>query len=109
MAYTLHTLETFDTWLEDLRDNNARIRILARLKRVEVGNLGDCKSVGSGVSELRLDYGQGYRLYYTQRGLVRIVLLCGGDKSSQVRDIARAQSLAADLPDLPTNQEETTP
>lgn len=84
----------FTRWLEDLRDSEARNRIVARLRRFELGNLGDSKSVGGGVSESRIDYGPGYRLYYVRRAEIVIVMLCGGDKSSQRRDIARAKQMA---------------
>lgn len=87
----------FSAWLEGLADRQARTRIVARLSRVQAGLLGDVKPVGAGVSEMRISYGPGYRLYFVQRGAVLIVLLCGGDKSSQPRDIARAKSLAKEL------------
>ena len=86
---------TFDRWLADLRDKRAVARILARLDRLAVANPGDVKPVGEGISEMRIDYGPGYRVYFLQRGLLLIVLLCGGDKSTQDRDIARAKALAA--------------
>lgn len=89
----------FDRWLNDLRDARAAARILARLDRLAVGNPGDVKPVGEGVSEMRIDYGPGYRVYFTQRGLLVAVLLCGGDKSTQDRDIARAKALAAQWKD----------
>lgn len=73
-------IRTFDRWLRDLKDLNARSRIIARLDRLALGNPGDVKAVGSGVSELRIDYGPGYRVYFTQRGPVIVLLLCGGDK-----------------------------
>ena len=81
----------FDEWLDDLADQNVVARILARLARVRQGNLGDCKSVGEGVSELRLDYGPGYRVYFAQKGRTLVILLCGGDKRTQDRDIQRAR------------------
>ena len=81
----------FEDWLEALRDKRAVARVLARLARVRQGNLGDCKSVGEGVFELRVDYGPGYRVYLGQRGQTLVVLLCGGDKRSQDRDILRAK------------------
>ena len=86
---------TFDRWLADLRDKRAVARILARLDRLAVGNPGDVKPVGEGISEMRIDYGPGYRVYFLQRGLLLIVLLGGGDKSAHDRDIARAKALAA--------------
>ena len=87
----------FREWLDQLPDRRAKERIAQRIVRLHAGLLGDAKSVGNGVSELRVDYGPGYRVYFVQRGRVVIVLLCGGDKSSQQRDIARAKKLAADL------------
>jgi putative addiction module killer protein len=87
----------FRAWLDDLADHRAAARIAQRVVRLQAGLMGDVKPVGSGVSELRVDYGPGYRLYFTQRGRLLIILLCGGDKSSQRRDIARAQALAAEL------------
>lgn len=95
--YTLRRTETFDAWLKGLRDPRGKARILARLRSVEAGNLGDIKAVGDGVSELRLHTGPGYRVYLTRVGTVVFVLLCGGDKSSQARDIKTAKALAADL------------
>lgn len=88
---------TFTNWLVALRDTNARARILVRIRRLELGNPGDLKSVGEGVSELRISYGPGYRLYLTRRGQEMVILLCGGDKSSQGRDIATAKQMAKDL------------
>lgn len=88
--------ETFDNWLADLRDVRARVRILARIKNMQQGNLGDVAPVGEGVSEARIFYGPGYRLYFIQEGQVLIVLLTGGDKSSQKRDIKQAKKLAAE-------------
>jgi putative addiction module killer protein len=84
----------FDTWLRDLRDRAARARILVRIDRLALGNAGDVKPVGEGVSELRIAYGPGYRVYFVRHGAIVVVLLCGGDKSSQSRDIARAIALA---------------
>ncbi|MDP2186629.1 MAG: type II toxin-antitoxin system RelE/ParE family toxin [Xanthomonadales bacterium] len=95
--FTILTTATFDRWRATLRDRQARMRITARLKRVELGNVGDAKSVGGGVSELRIDYGPGYRLYFTRRGFEVIVLLCGGNKSTQAQDIKAAQAIAAQL------------
>lgn len=84
----------FDGWLSSMRDRNAKMRIAARLDRLVVGNPGDVKPVGGGISELRVNYGPGYRVYYMTRGKVLIVLLCGGDKSTQDADIRQAKALA---------------
>jgi putative addiction module killer protein len=81
----------FDEWLRDLRDQNTVARVLARIGRIRRGNLGDCKPVGEGVSELRVDYGPGYRVYFGQKGSTLVILLCGGDKRTQQRDIRLAQ------------------
>ncbi|MEH2372060.1 type II toxin-antitoxin system RelE/ParE family toxin [Nostoc sp.] len=81
----------FDEWLDSLRDRRAKAKIRARLDRVEDGNLGDCKSVGEGVFELRIDYGSGYRIYFGQEGIIIIILLCGGDKSTQKQDVDKVQ------------------
>ena len=88
--------ETFKQWLFGLKDRTARARILIRIKRIETGNLGDVKPVGEGISELRIDHGPGYRLYFMQREQRVIILLCGGDKSTQIRDIDRARMIAKD-------------
>ena len=85
---------TFDRWLSGLRDRRAVARIAARLDRLASGNPGDAQPVGNGVSELRINYGPSYRVYFIQRGPVLIILLCGGDKSSQDRDIKQAKVLA---------------
>jgi putative addiction module killer protein len=87
----------FARWFAGLRDRQAKARIEVRIDRLALGNPGDVKPVGEGVSELRIPYGQGYRVYYTQRGSVMVILLCGGDKSSQTRDIATAKMLAREL------------
>ncbi|MBT3605320.1 MAG: type II toxin-antitoxin system RelE/ParE family toxin [Candidatus Latescibacteria bacterium] len=84
--------EPFTEWYDALRDVKTQARIRNRLRRVEAGNLGDCKSVGAGVSELRLDFGPGYRVYFGEVGDRVILLLCAGDKSTQDRDIVRAQA-----------------
>ena len=81
----------FEDWLDELNDKRAVARVLARLARVRQGNLGDCKPVGEGVSELRVDYGAGYRVYLGQKGQTLVVLLCGGDKRTQDRDIRLAK------------------
>lgn len=95
--FELRQTTIFRSWLRDLRDVTARLRIAARLRRVEHGNLGDTKSVGDGVQELRVDCGPGYRLYFVQRGRAIIILLCGGDKSSQQNGIRRAKELEKDV------------
>jgi len=81
----------FDEWLGELGDQNAVARILARMARVRLGNLGDCKNLGDGVLELRVDYGPGYRVYLGQKGRTLVILLCGGDKRTQDRDIRCAK------------------
>jgi len=88
---------TFSNWLNGLRDRQARARITVRIERVEAGNFGDHKSVGDGVSELRLSYGPGYRVYFTKQGETVVFLLCGGDKSTQAADIREAKRLAKEL------------
>jgi putative addiction module killer protein len=93
-GFELIRTDEFNAWLIKLRDRRGVVKIGFRLARLEQGILGDVKPVGGGVSEIRIDHGPGYRLYYVKRGLVIIVLLCGGDKSSQDRDIARAKLLA---------------
>lgn len=89
--------ELFDKWFRRLRDVRAKARIDERIERLASDNPGDVKPVGRGVSEMRIDYGPGYRLYFVRRGNARIILLCGGDKDSQTRDIARAIKLAEGL------------
>jgi len=89
--------DVFARWLDDLPDLRARARIQARIERLAFGNAGDVKPAGEGVSELRIDYGPGYRVYFKRRGQRLIILLAGGDKSSQSRDIKKAQRLARDL------------
>ena len=93
----VYTTEEFDSWFEKLRDRKARARIQARIDRIELGNFGDAQPVGDGISELRIFYGPGYRVYFTKKSSVVVVLLVGGDKSSQERDIARAKKLVRDL------------
>jgi putative addiction module killer protein len=86
--------EKFSLWLRGLRDTQAKARIAARVRRLAFGNPGDVRPVGEGISELRIPYGPGYRVYYVQRGALLIVLLCGGDKSTQTKDIETAKRLA---------------
>jgi putative addiction module killer protein len=89
--------DEYQSWFERLRDREARFRIIARIRRLSLGNLGDVKPVGEGVSELRITYGPGYRVYIKQQGDTLIVLLAGGDKSSQKHDVERAKLLAREL------------
>jgi putative addiction module killer protein len=89
--------EEFDAWLVALKDKVGRARIVHRIRSAEHGNFGDCEPVGEGVSEMRVHVGPGYRMYYTRRGEVVYLLLLGGDKSSQKRDIKRAIDMARDL------------
>ncbi|HSM93020.1 MAG TPA: type II toxin-antitoxin system RelE/ParE family toxin [Anaeromyxobacteraceae bacterium] len=95
--YTVRLTEEFQAWLDDLADKRAQVRIAARLRQAESGNLGDWASVGGEVSEMRVHFGPGYRLYFTRRGGVLIIMLAGGAKASQARDIRRAQRIAAEL------------
>lgn len=85
--------QEFSVWLRRLKDANAAARIVARVRRLEKGNPGDSKSVGKGVLEMRIDYGPGYRIYYSHRGAQIVILLCGGDKRTQQQDIKQAQML----------------
>jgi len=89
--------EIFGNWLDGLRDIHARARIQARIERLATGNPGDVKAVGEGVSELRIDYGPGYRVYYKKHGQKVVILLAGGDKSTQAKDIKTALCLAKNL------------
>lgn len=91
--------EIFANWFEGLRDRRAKARVQARIDRLETGNFGDVAPVGEGVSELRIHYGPGYRVYFVQRGPVVVILLSGGDKSSQNSDITKAKELAKQLED----------
>jgi putative addiction module killer protein len=85
---------TFAKWLSKLSDRNARARIQVRIDRLALGNFGDSKPVGQGVSEMRIDYGPGYRVYFAQRGKILVLLLCGGTKKTQQADIERAIEIA---------------
>jgi putative addiction module killer protein len=96
-VYTLRLTQEFQDWLDALKDLRAQIRIVARLRLAEAGNLGDWKPVGGEVSEMRVDVGPGYRLYFTRRGKLLIIMLAGGDKSTQSRDIKRAQRILEQL------------
>jgi putative addiction module killer protein len=95
--FDVQTTEQFDQWLSDLTNRAARARITSRIDRLTCGNAGDVKAVGEGVSEMRINTGPGYRVYYKQTGKTIIVILCGGDKSSQDKDIKRAKLIAAEL------------
>ena len=88
---------SFRTWLRGLRDERAKARIVSRIDRLTLGNFGDVKPAGEGISELRIFYGPGYRVYFTRRGEVLVILLCGGDKSTQDRDVKTAKALARGL------------
>ncbi len=97
--FAVRQTEEFVSWLDGLKDKRARVRIAARLRLAEAGNLGDWGPIEGDVSELRVDFGPGYRLYFTRRGRIIVVMLNAGDKSSQKRDIRRALKLAAELGD----------
>ncbi len=96
--HTVLLTEQFSAWVEGL-DCTVQARIAARLRRAELGNLGDRKDLGDGVSEMRLAFGPGYRMYYVQRGSIIIIMIGGGNKSTQKKDIARAKKLAATIGD----------
>ena len=89
--------DTYAEWIDTLRDLRARARIQVRIERLAAGNMGDVKGIGAGVSELRIDYGPGYRVYFTKRGREVVILLVGGDKSTQSADIKTALRLARNL------------
>ena len=93
----IHETEVFAEWLSSLRDGVARAIIARRISRLADGNFGDVRPVGEGLSELRINHGPGFRVYLARRGAVLVILLCGGDKSSQARDIKRAKALAKEL------------
>lgn len=97
--YTIKTLKEFDDWLESLKDNLTRLRLARRLEKASRGNLGDVKPVGEGVYEMREFFGPGWRMYYVQRGDQIIVMVGGGDKSTQQKDIVTAKSRALSLED----------
>lgn len=86
--------ETFSDWLLSLKDSRAKARVLARIDRMKMGNFGDSEPIGDGLSEARIHYGPGYRVYFMQQGNVVVVLLCGGDKNSQSKDIKKAKQIA---------------
>ncbi len=95
MVYEIRRSATFDTWLINLNDSNARARIAARIDRLAIGNPGDVKPIGTGVTEMRVDYGPGYRVYYARTDRVVFLLLCGGTKGTQNADIKRALEMNA--------------
>lgn len=95
--FTVRQTQEFQDWLDGLKDVRAQLRIVARLRLAEAGNLGDWKPVGSEVSEMRVAFGPGYRLYFTKRQNILVVMLAGGDKSTQARDIKRAQKILQQL------------
>lgn len=97
VVLTIRQTAEYKHWFSKIKDSRAKARIDVRIRRLSLGNAGDVKPVGSGVSEMRIDYGPGYRVYFIQSGSELIVLLLGGDKSSQKRDIARAKKLATTL------------
>ena len=97
--FDVQQTKTFEAWIDGLKDRRAVARIEMRLRRLSLGLLGDAKSLGDGVSEMRIDYGPGYRLYFTRRGERIVILLCGGDKKRQSDDIARAKQLAKEADD----------
>ena len=94
---TIRQTDVFSSWMASLRDHRAKAKIAARIDRLALGNPGDVEPVGGGVSELRIQHGPGYRVYFVMRGGALIILLCGGDKSSQSKDIKSAKLLAENL------------
>ncbi len=97
MTIQIKTTLTFDSWLSKLKNLRAKAKINARIKRLQFGNFGDIKSVNDGIFELRIDEGQGYRIYLKNQNGVLVILLCGGDKSTQEKDIKQAKLLAQEL------------
>ena len=98
--FIVRETEEFRSWLDALRDKRAQVRIAARLRHAEAGNLGDWAAIEGDVSEMRIDYGPGYRLYFTRRGRILVAMLCGGNKSTQKRDIRRALLISAELGEI---------
>ena len=92
--------QAFDQWFDGLKDTKGRFRVQARIDRAELGNFGDCEPVGEGVSEMRIHFGPGYRVYFAQRGAVIVLLLVGGDKSTQAKDIKAAINLNREIKEL---------
>ena len=103
---TFHQTDTFSGWLKKLKDISARARIVVRIRAAELGNFGDCAPVGEGVSEMRLHFGPGYRLYFWQQGSHVYWLLAGGDKSSQSRDIEQAKALRREVEEMNHGKDE---
>jgi putative addiction module killer protein len=97
MSIEIRETLAYARWFAGLRDGNARARIDVRIQRLSLGNQGDVRAVGEGVSELRIDYGPGYRVYFTRRGTTVVILLAGGDKSTQAKDIMKAKELIGGL------------
>ena len=95
--FEIHTTAVFDKWFQSLRDRRAKARIQVRIDRMQLGQFGDVSPVGEGVSEMRIFYGPGYRVYFTRRNRKVVILLSGGDKSTQSRNIARAKEIAIEL------------
>lgn len=95
--YTFLRSDEFDKWLMGLRDHIAKARVLVRIRAAEQGNFGDCKPVGDGISEMRIKFGPGYRVYFARRDKVLYLLLCGGDKSTQKHDIKRAKAMLKEI------------
>jgi len=93
----IYTTEQFDLWYGGLRDTRAKAAIRVRMRRAEEGNFGDCEPVGEGVSEMRIHYGPGYRIYFKRTGLEVVILMAGGDKSAQAKDIRKALKLAHEV------------
>jgi putative addiction module killer protein len=95
--YEVQKTDEFDGWLSTLADQRAVAKIISRIERLGMGNAGDVESVGEGISEMRIHHGAGYRVYYKRTGNTIMMILCGGDKSTQVQDIKRAKEIAAKL------------
>ncbi|MBE7418291.1 MAG: type II toxin-antitoxin system RelE/ParE family toxin [Ideonella sp.] len=95
--FTVRLTAEFEAWLDGLQDKKAQVRIAARLRLAEAGNLGDWNSIAGAISEMRVNFGPGYRLFFTRRGRILIVMLNGGDKSTQAKDIKRAQQILKEL------------
>lgn len=93
----IYTTEQFDAWFDGLRDERGKAAIRVRMRRAEEGNFGDCEPVGEGVSEMRIHYGPGYRVYFKRAGIEIVILLAGGDKSTQAKDIRKALKLAREM------------